>query len=508
MLRKKGKFMTNLSTQIQLDGYQILKSIGSGATGCVYLAKQTNLDRLVAIKVIHKSQGSNSELVERGLAEARILAKLHHPNIVAIHDVGEKEEYFYMIIEYVDHGSLEDKVFKSKKMNELEVWKLTKQVCSGLQAALVEGIIHRDIKPANILLSGARYAKIGDFGISKIVDSTTSITKEGMILGTPSFISPETAQRGINNFKSDIYSLGVSVYFCLTKRVVFEESNVMQLLFKHVNEIVDAPGIYNDSLTPESQWIIAKMLHKNPKDRYHSYSDLLIDIDNLLHKKKPVYATMRDAQSVYKREQTRLFSAKSKRISITRRLMKMTYNPNILTDHVILMGMWDSETRQKYILGQPMHFMRSTSELSCFLGTHMHKQNAVVVDVDFMKEATLEIVAFLKERYPQTYALLVSEEELALDEKCCCLYTQLVSRLSNVKHLTYIKQFDLTKVVALAKERLWSFELEIHEDETINRIKVTDGNLHNNQTTQDIDLQNLMVKRNTTWRIVKSLPTT
>jgi len=125
-----------------------------------------------------------------------------------------------------------------------------------------------------------------------------------------------------------------------------------------------------------------------------------------------------------------------------------------------------------------------------------------------MKEATLEIVTFLKERYPPTYVLLVSEEELALDEKCCCLYTQLVSRLSNVKHLTYIKKFDLTKIVTLAKERLWSFELEIHEDETINRIKVTDGNLRNNQTTQNIDLQNLMVKRNTTWRIVKSLPTT
>ncbi|WP_372368818.1 serine/threonine-protein kinase [Candidatus Uabimicrobium sp. HlEnr_7] len=506
--------MTESLPDIELQNFEIIKLIGAGGAGSVYLAKQVNLNRLVAIKVIKKSREFSKDLVQRGLMEARILAKLHHPNIVSIYDVGEEETFFYMVIEYVDHGSLEEEIIKSKKVREQDVWRIARQVCHGLQAALSEGIIHRDIKPANILLSrqsGHKCAKVGDFGISKMAESTTSITKEGTILGTPSFISPETAQLGVNNFKSDIYSLGVTIYYCLTKKVIFEGGNILQILYNHVNEKVNAPVVHNSLLNPDANLIIAKMLQKKVENRYDSYGDLVVDIDNILHKKKPTFASLKDAERIYHKEQIRLFSSKTKRLSITKRLMKIAYTTGAV-DNIAIIGMWNNELREENLHDRTAHFIESFTELEFFIQTYKDQINVVVIDLDYLAEKSIDVFTKLREKFGQTSVLLATDEKINVDEekqKYFCTYNNLILRAGQSKNLPKIEEIDLSVIIKLAKEKSWSFELEIQEDETISRINIQHGDISNLEATRDIsDVHELLIKRNTTWRVIKKLAAT
>ena len=196
-----------------LQKYSILHQIGSGISGRVFLAKHNNLERFVAIKFIT----CDNEDAKRVLHEVNALAKINHPNVLSIYDFGQLEDKFYIVLEYMEDGSLEDKINNGKYINEFEVWKYIENVCNGLQASLSLGVIHRDVKPANILLYNKCYAKIGDFGIAKPLFSNANLTQEGMILGTPSFMAPELAQTKQYSFKSDIYALGITAYYCLTK---------------------------------------------------------------------------------------------------------------------------------------------------------------------------------------------------------------------------------------------------------------------------------------------------
>ncbi|BBM83956.1 serine/threonine protein kinase [Candidatus Uabimicrobium amorphum] len=496
--------MPDFMPYLALENFEVLKPIGAGGAGRVYLAKQTNLDRLVAIKVIKKSRQYNDDLFKRGLIEAKILAKLDHPNIVSIYDVGEKPLFFYMVIEYVNGGSLHDQILRSKKINELEIWQIISQVCRGLQSALAEGVIHRDVKPANILLSGKRYAKIGDFGISKVIEDESKITKEGSILGTPNFISPETAQLGVNDFRSDLYSLGVTIYFCLTKKMAFDGDNVMQILFQHANELIDAPMMHNPFLSPDANLIVGKLLQKKPENRYHSYGDLLVDIENILHKKKLTYASVRDAQLIYKPNQIQLFATKTRRHTVTQRIVDVMYNAKIAFDNAIIVGTWDINTRSNYITKQAqlVHYMNSFTEVKMFLEQYHEQKNIVVIDVDHRQELSVDIFTLLRSEFPETNVLFVTADEIEASEEqkqYLCTYEETMSRLS--QNLAKVKDINFDFIARLAKEKSWSFDLEIEDDGTINEVNIKHGDICNMRETREI-----VSKKNTTWRLLRVTP--
>lgn len=268
------------------NDYTILKLLGSGGMGKVYLALQKSLDREVAIKIItfNSPLQVSNEVIERFLREAKIAASLQHPNIVNIYSAGREENFFYIVMEYIQGSSLDNEIAKSH-LPETFVWNVAVQICGALQLALQNQIIHRDIKPANILLTAKKAAKLTDFGLSKRMNENSHLTQAGVILGTPNYISPEQASGEPVDFRSDIYSLGATLYHALTGHPVFKGEAILDVIFKHKFELVKPPEDVVPSLRKETSAIIGKMLNKNPKDRYQSYNDLLSDIQALQNNK-------------------------------------------------------------------------------------------------------------------------------------------------------------------------------------------------------------------------------
>jgi serine/threonine protein kinase len=254
-----------------LGQYQIIEQIGVGGMAVVYKAYQPGLDREVAIKVMAGEPARSLVLRERFIREAKSVAHFSHPNILPIYDVGQEGDLSYFVMKYVSGHTLTELLGKPLDL-EL-VAHFVDQLASALDHAHAHGVLHRDVKPSNILLEGD-WVLLGDFGLAKHTLGHKELTGSGMIIGTPTYISPEQAEGASIDHHTDIYSLGVVIYEMVTGRVPFEADTPMGIIFKHVYEPLPSPRQYNPNLSKEVEAVICKALAKNPGERYKRAADL------------------------------------------------------------------------------------------------------------------------------------------------------------------------------------------------------------------------------------------
>lgn len=269
--------------QFRIPGFKLLKRLGRGSMGTVYKARQLNLDRLVAIKILASFLSENTAFVKRFLKEARVIGKLNHPNIVQGFDAGEVDGTYYFAMEYCSGPTVLTLLQRGGALDQDRSLRIALQVARALEHAASQGLVHRDVKPDNIMIVQGGVAKLCDLGLAKDVSRGSGSTEKGATLGTPNYISPEQARGDANvDIRSDIYSLGATLYHMVTGVPPFDGPNPTVIMVKHLNEPPLPPRVRNREIDARLQPIIMKMLAKNPDDRYQTPSDLVRDLQGLL----------------------------------------------------------------------------------------------------------------------------------------------------------------------------------------------------------------------------------
>jgi len=263
--------------------YLIEKKLGAGAFGTVFKAKDKDLGRMVAIKTIRleglaASTASLEDLLKRFKQEAQVAARLRHPNIVMLYDIGTWEGLSYISMEFVDGVGLDRVISGSGKMAVERAAAIGAQVADALAVAHKHGVVHRDIKPANIMIEPGDHVKVADFGIAKVTDSAEHLTVTGSLLGTPSYMSPEQARGGAIDGRSDLFSVGCILYEMLAGQRAFRGDSITALLFKIITEEPPSLRELDPTVSDEMLRIIAKALSKKPEDRYQSGRELADDL--------------------------------------------------------------------------------------------------------------------------------------------------------------------------------------------------------------------------------------
>ena len=261
--------------------YEILELIGSGGMSFVYRAKCHKLNRLVAIKVLKDEFSKNDEFVYKFKMEAQSAAGLSHPNIVNVYDVIDEGDLHYIVMEYVEGITLKTYIRERKFLDIKEAISISIQVARGIKSAHDAHIVHRDIKPQNIIISKDGSIKVADFGIARAISEETLST---VGVGSIHYMSPEQAKGEKCDKRSDIYSLGISMYEMLTGRLPFEGDVVVSVALAHLEEKMPAPSIYNASISPRLDNIILTCTRKNPDKRYADLADLIEDLEDILVK--------------------------------------------------------------------------------------------------------------------------------------------------------------------------------------------------------------------------------
>ena len=237
------------------DRYEVLEKIGTGGMSDVYKAKDHKLNRLVAVKVLKQEFSENENFVSKFRVEAQSTAGLMHPNIVNVYDVGDEDGINYIVMELVDGITLKKYIEKKARLSVKEAVSIAIQVAMGLEAAHNNNIIHRDIKPQNIMISKEGKVKVTDFGIAK---AATSNTITSNVMGSVHYTSPEQARGGYSDAKSDIYSLGITLFEMLTGRVPFNGDTTVAIAIKHIQEELPTPADYNDEIPISVEKIVLK----------------------------------------------------------------------------------------------------------------------------------------------------------------------------------------------------------------------------------------------------------
>lgn len=261
------------------DRYEILELIGSGGMADVYKAKCHKLNRFVAIKVLKSEFSSDQSFVGKFKAEAQAAAGLMHPNIVNVYDVGEENRMYYFVMELVEGITLKHYIEKKITLTAKEAVSIAIQVSMGIEAAHNNGIIHRDIKPQNIIISKEGKVKVADFGIAKAATSNT-VTSHAM--GSVHYTSPEQARGGYSDAKSDIYSIGITLFEMITGHVPFDGETTVAVAIKHIQEEMPSPRVYVPDVPISVEQIIAKCCQKNPDRRYANVGQLIRDLKHSL----------------------------------------------------------------------------------------------------------------------------------------------------------------------------------------------------------------------------------
>lgn len=261
------------------DRYVVLSKLGAGGMADVYKGKDSMLNRLVAIKVLKKEYRENTDFVRKFISEAQAAAGLMNPNIVNVYDVGEDRGLYYMVMELVEGITLKEYIQKKGKLSTREVLSIAIQMCTGVEAAHNHNIIHRDIKPQNIMISKEGKVKVTDFGIARAVDSNT--VSQGA-MGSVHYVSPEQARGGYCDAKSDIYSVGITMYEMVTGRVPFDGDSTVSVAMKHLQENIVPPSEYAPNITRALERIILKCTQKSPERRYASTALLIQDLKRAL----------------------------------------------------------------------------------------------------------------------------------------------------------------------------------------------------------------------------------
>ncbi len=264
----------------RIGGYEIMGKLGEGGLGVVYKARQLSMGRIVARKVLHERWVTDDEVRKRFLVEARLVGRLSHPNLIQVFDVGRYKSTLYFSMEFVDGEPVDATLDRDGRMDLQSAVGIAIQVASALEYLHQRRIVHRDVKPGNIMVTKGGIAKLGDFGFVK--SSLESVlSTEGEVLGTPDYISPEAA-RGEKNldFRSDLYSLGTTLYHMLTGSPPFGGS-VSDVMDQHIKSDPKPIGSLARDLPPKMVEVVERLMKKRPADRYQNFSDLLNDLDEV-----------------------------------------------------------------------------------------------------------------------------------------------------------------------------------------------------------------------------------
>ncbi len=261
------------------DRYEILEKIGTGGMSDVYKAKCHKLNRYVAVKVLKQEFSENANFVSKFRIEAQAAAGLMHPNIVNVYDVGEENGIYFIVMELVEGITLKKYIEKKARLSYKEAVSIAIQVCMGIEAAHNNHIIHRDIKPQNIIISKDGKVKVTDFGIAK---AATSNTITSNVMGSVHYTSPEQARGGYSDEKSDIYSLGITLFEMLTGRVPFNGETTVAIAIKHIQEEMPSPKEYVPEVPNSVEGIVLKCCQKSPDRRYQNMRELISDLKRAL----------------------------------------------------------------------------------------------------------------------------------------------------------------------------------------------------------------------------------
>lgn len=269
--------------------YEVVKELGKGGFAWVYLVRNRDLDRLEAMKILNSDLSEEEDVTNRFVQEARISANFNHTNIITIYEVQRrgrwenlsaaphivqrhKEPFVYFTMSFVEGQTVTNWIRKSTRMDQSEAVTLAIDACRALDYAHNKGVIHRDIKPDNILIDRQGTGIVMDFGIAKVVDQTRQ-TAAGTFMGTARYVSPEQAMGRAIDGRSDLYSLGITIYEMVTGRVPFNSDQWMTVLYQHINEPPPPPEKYFDKINRDLRGVVLKMLEKKPEDRFQTAAE-------------------------------------------------------------------------------------------------------------------------------------------------------------------------------------------------------------------------------------------
>jgi serine/threonine-protein kinase len=316
--------------KIIAERYEILDLIGQGGMADVYLARDTILNRTIAIKILRTGLAKDPIYVARFQREASAAAALSHKNIVEIYDVGEDNDQYYIVMEYVPGTTLKELINKRGALHVVEAVDIMKQVVAGTTKAHQLGIVHRDLKPQNILVTDSGVAKIADFGIASM-QSLAQVTQTDVIMGSLHYLAPELARGEKATNQSDIYALGIVFYELLRGEVPFNGESPVNIALKHMQEELPSIRSFNPSIPQAVENIIIRATAKNLKDRYQSINEMLSDMETCMDKEeeKVVFAYNKNEDPTIALDPRSMYTGKTDEIE-TIKQPKKTWVDNLL----------------------------------------------------------------------------------------------------------------------------------------------------------------------------------
>ncbi len=257
----------------QLNHYQIVASLGEGGMAAVYKAYQPAMDRYVALKILPRHFASDPLFVTRFEQEAKVLAKLQHPHILPVFDFGEVDGYTYIVMPYIQSGTLAE-LLTGQPCPWPKTSSIITQLADALDYAHAHGLIHRDVKPTNVLIDDSGHCLLTDFGLAKIMEGAIHLTTSGAIMGTPAYMSPEQGMGRKLDGRTDVYALGVILYEFATGRTPYTADTPMAVMIKHISDPLPLPSSINPEIPPAAERVILKALAKDPEDRFATAGDM------------------------------------------------------------------------------------------------------------------------------------------------------------------------------------------------------------------------------------------
>jgi serine/threonine protein kinase len=279
---------------VKLGRYEVVRELGKGAMGIVYLAKDPLIGRLVALKTIriaaHADDDEAKEFQQRFIREAQAAGILNHPSIVTVHDIGQDEisGVSFIAMEYVEGNNLKEVLAQGRALTWDQIGEIIAQVAEAIDFAHAKGIVHRDVKPANIILIEGNRAKITDFGIAKIASGGANLTTTGQFLGTPNYMAPEQIKGAPVDGRTDIFSLGICFYECLTRRKPFGGDSLTSISYKIVHEPFPSLHEINPQIPEGFEEVVGQCLAKDPSKRYQRGKDMAAAIRAVIRGERPI----------------------------------------------------------------------------------------------------------------------------------------------------------------------------------------------------------------------------